>query len=202
VGNARLIVNGGAVTVGSWGLNIGTGNEWGYGHGTINIYSGTIEAQNLSFGTYTNGLLYAGGSGTINIFGGKITADSITHLDTSGCLINIEDGKLCVDGDVRSQVDNWVAGGYMTAYNGTGTIARSYNTTRPNKADSCNSHRSGKICGYKMVGPFPANRRIRQPASRPRPPRKYRHERRSAGSRLGALRSKNHGKRFENDSFP
>jgi len=133
VGNARLIVNGGAVTVGSWGLNIGTGNEWGYGHGTINIYSGTIEAQILSFGTYTNGSMYAGGSGTINLFGGTISADSITQLDTPGCLINIEEGKLILDGDVRSQVDSWVAGGYMTAYNGSGAVERIYNSVYPNK---------------------------------------------------------------------
>ncbi|MCK4981634.1 MAG: hypothetical protein KAS17_01860, partial [Victivallaceae bacterium] len=47
VADGILIVNGGALTVGSWGLHVGTGNEWGYGHGTINIYSGTIEAQIL-----------------------------------------------------------------------------------------------------------------------------------------------------------
>jgi len=132
VADGRLIVNGGAVTVGSWGLHVGTGNEWGYGNGTINIFSGSIEAQILFFGTYTNSI-HAGGAGTINLFGGTISADSITQLDTPGCLVNIESGELILDGGVRTQIDSWVAGGYMTAYNGSGTVERIYNAAYPNK---------------------------------------------------------------------
>ncbi|MCK5852467.1 hypothetical protein KAH27_05500, partial [bacterium] len=105
VADGKLIVNGGEVNISSE-CHLGDGNEWGYGHGTINIYSGTISTPVMSFATYS-GAAYDGGTGSVNIIGGIINADSITHLDSPGSFINIEAGKLVLDGDVRTQVDSW-----------------------------------------------------------------------------------------------
>jgi len=48
VADGKLIVNGGEVNISSE-CHLGDGNEWGYGHGTIDIYSGTVNLSDLSF---------------------------------------------------------------------------------------------------------------------------------------------------------
>ena len=128
VADGKLIVNGGEVNISSE-CHLGDGNEWGYGHGTIDIYSGTVNLSDLSFGSYASGS-YDGGTGTVNIIGGTINAGSITHLDSPGSFINIEAGKLVLDGDVRTQVDSWISGGYLIAYNNSGTVKRTYNSSK------------------------------------------------------------------------
>jgi len=130
VADGKLIVNGGEVNC-SVGCMVGTGNEiWGTSVGTIEIYSGTISTPDLSFGLYTNINMYAGGTGIVNIVGGTISADVITHLDTPGSFINIEEGELIINGDARTQVDAWVSGGYLTAYSGNGAVERIYDSSK------------------------------------------------------------------------
>ena len=129
VADGKLIVRGGNVSIGAWGLHVGTGNEWGYGHGTIDIFSGKIETESLSFGTYTNSI-YAGGSGSINIFGGLLSTKNVDCLDTTNSVINIENGKFVIDGDVTSLIDSLVASGHITAFGGSGTISRIFDSSK------------------------------------------------------------------------
>jgi len=143
VADGKLIVNGGNVSIGAWGLHIGTGNEWGYGHGTIDIFSGKVETESLSFGSYTNSV-YAGGSGSINIYSGLLYARNVDHLDTTNSVINIESGKFIIDGDVTSLIGSLVSSGHIIAFDGSGSIVITYDSSKTIVTAVDNSSSSAK----------------------------------------------------------
>ena len=118
----QLSISGGTITV-SGQLHVGgkhAADSTG-GEGTINITGGTIDvAGALKVPVPT-------ASGTINHDGGTIEANSIT-MDANG-LIDITAGTLIIDGNVLSTVNGYVTSGWITAYNGDGTVNRNYNVT-------------------------------------------------------------------------
>lgn len=122
VADGILNIEGGPVNVTSGGINIGCGNEWGYGHGTVNITGGKTTTVHLRFGTYLSGQ-HQGGTGRLNLHCGTLRVFNLENLETPGCSINIEKGTLVLTGSCTlTDVQNWVAGGFLTAYDGLGEI--------------------------------------------------------------------------------
>jgi hypothetical protein len=134
VADAVFNISGGTVETSGW-LWLGEGNEGGYGTGTLNMAGGEIYAEALSFAINDGSpdFNYLGGVGIANLKAGKISVGSVQGLHFPCSLIDIEEGILLIDGDVRAEVDQWVGSGHLAAYNGNGLIERSYNTIYPNK---------------------------------------------------------------------
>ena len=132
VGDA-IVNNYGSVDTNFSHLQIGEGNEWGYGRGTVNVYAGRIKTSAISFGTYNYSTsAYEGGTGEINIYNGEVITNSIQNLETVQSYINIEKGVLAIDGDVRDEVTQWIADGKIIAYSGSGKVISHYNEAYPN----------------------------------------------------------------------
>jgi hypothetical protein len=130
VADGKINLNGGSVK--SQGdINLGQGNEWGYGTGMLEITGGIVEADKILFGTYSPD--YQGGDGHILIKNGTLQAQYIDHLDTPGCFIDIEAGEIILSGDHRVNIQALAQTGYITAYSGLGEIEISYDVSYPNK---------------------------------------------------------------------
>jgi hypothetical protein len=121
-------------TLMSW-LFLGEGNEWGYGAGTLYMMDGQINTPVISFAVNDGApnYNYVGGKGFLYLKNGKIFTTAVQGLHYPNSLIDIEKGYLIIDGDVRNSIDWWVSMGHLTAYGGSGTINRSYNSIYPNK---------------------------------------------------------------------
>ena len=143
---AALTVDGGTLTVYNWvpiadgpgrigtlnmisgamtvvGDDISVGRE---GEGTLNITGGTITVGNLRIGDR------ATGTGIVNLDGGTIIINSNLRMRIeSGSVgtMDVKAGTLIVDGDALSVVQGFIDNGWITAYNGNGTLHLDYNVT-------------------------------------------------------------------------
>jgi hypothetical protein len=77
------------------------------------------------------GLGWQTGAATVHLDGGTITAGYFSMISTSR--IDINNGTLIVNGDVKSTIDGYVSSGWITAAGGTGTVSVDYNITNPGK---------------------------------------------------------------------
>jgi len=139
-----LTVDGGTLTTSNF-IVVG---RMASGEGTLNMISGTITA---------GGTLYAGhqGSGTINMIGGTITAAAVFiashptgvgHVNLDGGIIDtgnfnmrvqaggvgtmdVGGGTLIINGDAVSGVQGFIDNGWITAYEGNGTLNLDYDVT-------------------------------------------------------------------------
>jgi len=139
--SGELTVDGGTFTTNNF---IVVGRQ-ASGEGTLNMISGTITA---------GGVLYAGhqGTGTINMIGGTITAAAVFiashptgvgHVNLDGGIIDTGDfnmrvqaggvgtmdvggGTLIINGDAVSGVQGFIDNGWITAYEGNGTLNLDY----------------------------------------------------------------------------
>jgi hypothetical protein len=141
-----LNLSGGTITVGGE-LDVGgcDNNAGAGGNGTINMTGGTIDVA---------GALQVPKSkatGTVNLDGGTIEAASIS-MDANGTM-DIEDGTLIIDGNVLSTINSYVSSGYITAYNGNGTVNRDYNVTNSGQTTVTATAPTPS----KASGPSPAN---------------------------------------------
>jgi hypothetical protein len=90
--------------------------------GTINI-SGTMYIPRV-----------AAGNGHVDLDGGVINAGSFSMRPSGGTgTMDITGGTLIVDGDVVSTINGYVSSGWLTAYDGMGTVNVDYNVTNPGK---------------------------------------------------------------------
>ncbi|HUW18500.1 MAG TPA: LamG domain-containing protein [Sedimentisphaerales bacterium] len=62
--------------------------------------------------------------GVLNLYGGTIIARDLT-IDANG-LMDITEGTLIMDGDKSSNLNTYIANGWLVAYGGVGTIVYSY----------------------------------------------------------------------------
>ena len=142
-GEPTMTITGGTLTVVDWiwwgdganchgtcymsGGTISTGSEfelgWGGGEGTWFMTGGTINAQELVIPTSSGraGQLYLHG-GTVNVGG-----DGLSMTDTG--LIDITEGILTLEGDLRATVEGFINDDLITAYDGTGTFEIDYDVT-------------------------------------------------------------------------
>ena len=117
---ATLTMSGGTINA----YTLWAGNS---GDGYIDMTGGTINISNESlyiarFGT---------GDGNIQFDGGTITAPAV--YIAAGGLLDFEGGTLILDGDDTATIASYVSSGYITAYDGAGTVDYDYNTTNAGK---------------------------------------------------------------------
>ena len=119
---ADLTVDGGTLTTNKWvivGINTGS-------NGTINMKSGTFTINStLLLGDREEG------TGHVNLDGGVITVNNLEMRrgpDTVGT-IDVQAGTLLVNGDAVSTIQGYIDNGWITAYDGNGTLQLDYNVT-------------------------------------------------------------------------
>ncbi|MHC4463831.1 MAG: hypothetical protein ACYTEK_16545, partial [Planctomycetota bacterium] len=165
---AALTIDGGALTVYNWvpitdgvgrkgTLNVISGSMTCHddvavgreGEGTLNITGGTLTVNNLRIGDR------ATGTGVVNLDGGTIIINNNLRMriqDGSVGTMDVKAGTLLIDGNAVSTVQGFIDNGWITAYNGNGTLHLDYNVTneglttleavhnlKPNPADGGNT---------------------------------------------------------------
>jgi len=121
------------------------------GPGTINMIDGTL----LIPGTFKIAR-DPGAVGHINLNGGTITANNFLMRekeDTVGTM-DVGGGMLTINGDQISLVQGYIDNGWITAYDGHGTLNLEYNVTNPGQTTLTAVHK---------LNPNPANRDIVKP---------------------------------------
>lgn len=148
-GTCYLDISGGSLTAAAKKIHVG---RYSGGTGIINMSGGTININDNSYGVFNIGFAGNGtvnmtggtinvkvsmnipfdtGTGTVNLDGGTISCGDIT-MTSSGDL-DITEGTLIIDGDETSTVNSYVTSGYITAYDGSGTVDVDYNVTNSGK---------------------------------------------------------------------
>jgi len=118
-GHGILNMSGGLFSTG--GLQIG----WG-GTGTLNMTGGTIELSgNLVIPGQT-------GTGSVSLYGGTINASDIRITSASGSM-DITVGTLILGGDDTTTIQTYIDNGWITAYDGQGTLNLDYDVTNEGK---------------------------------------------------------------------
>ncbi len=118
-GHGILNMSGGLFSTG--GLQIG----WG-GTGTLNMTGGTIELSgNLVIPGQT-------GTGSVSLHGGTINASDLRLTSDSGSM-DITIGTLILAGDDTTTIQTYIDDGWITAYDGKGTLRLDYNVTNEDK---------------------------------------------------------------------
>jgi len=118
-GHGILNMSGGLFSTG--GLQIG----WS-GTGTLNMTGGTIELSgNLVVPGQT-------GTGSVSLHGGTITASDLRLTSDSGSM-DITIGTLILAGDDTTTIQTYIDDGWITAYDGKGTLLLDYNVTNEDK---------------------------------------------------------------------
>jgi hypothetical protein len=113
-------VSGGTVSVG------GAMKVARAGTGTMNMTGGSITA----LGSFVIAEL-AGSTGNVYFDGGTISCSSF--IMTSDGWLDITAGTLIVSGDATSTINDYIGSGWITAYDGAGTLSVDYNTSNPGK---------------------------------------------------------------------
>jgi len=136
-------------------LTVGTNMEMGYsavGSGLWNMSGGTATITNqlwVSNGgpatiTMTGGTInvsdamyiprIAAGNGHVDLDGGVINAGIFSMRPSGGTgTMDITGGTLIVNGNVVSTINGYISSGWITAYDGMGTVNVDYNVTNPGK---------------------------------------------------------------------
>jgi hypothetical protein len=116
------------------------------GPGTVNIIDGTL--------TVPGTLKIArdpGAVGHINLNGGTITANNFLMREKDGAVgtMDVRGGMLTIDGNETSLVQGYIDNGWITAYDGNGTLHLDHNVTNPGLTTLTAVHK---------LNPNPANR--------------------------------------------
>ncbi len=167
-----LTVDGGTLVISADDLLLGKNG----GSGTLNMISGTIDvARDFEVGGGDPGIVnMTGGTITVaddlmipeliastaevNLDGGTIIVNGdLTMRDDGGTMngkLNITAGTLIIDGDAVSTVQGYIDNGWITAYDGDGTVALDYDVT--------NEGRTTLIAVHKL-NPYPVNGGVTEP---------------------------------------
>ena len=145
-----LTVDGGTLTIGGV-IMLGGWNE--SDNGTLNMISGTITGGGDLFlgrrgsGTLnmTGGTIIVGkkliigkdatGTGHVDLDGGVITAGNLVMREKADAVgtMDVRAGTLIINGDKLSLVQGYIDNGWITAYDGNGTLQRDYDVTSEGK---------------------------------------------------------------------
>jgi len=140
-----LDITGGTLTTGSWFIiGYGAGNDGTFnvsggnttckqnlhvgftGTGHMNMTAGTVTVPNNTFGIATNG-----GSGHVQLDGGTISCKAFSMQ--TGATMDIGGGTLIINGNAASTINTYISNGWLTAYDGSGTLDVDYDNTNPGK---------------------------------------------------------------------
>jgi len=141
----------GALTLQGGTLQAETINNGFRGPGTINMNGG-----NLLVTGYLKIARDPGAVGHINLNGGTITANNFNMRqkeDTIGTM-DVGGGVMTINGDLTSLVQGYIDNGWITAYDGYGTLNLDYNVSNPDLTTLTATH---------MLNPNPAHRAIATP---------------------------------------
>ncbi|NIO16913.1 MAG: hypothetical protein GTN70_07930, partial [Deltaproteobacteria bacterium] len=117
--------NNGTFTMSAGTVSVGTDMFVGFqATGTVNITGGSITVTG-TFGIAQQ----SGGAGDVFLDGGTISSGSFSMA--TGAAMDITAGTLIVNGDVTSTINTYISNGWITAYNGTGTVNVDYDVTNP-----------------------------------------------------------------------
>jgi len=120
------------------GANVGYDGVFNLSGGTVNVGGsmavgpdiGGTGILNMSGGEVNIGwaltVPQVGGVGRINLYNGTIDTH-ILEANTNG-IINITEGILKIDGDVRSTINDYITESKLIAYSGTGSLLVSYDS--------------------------------------------------------------------------
>jgi len=99
------------------------------GTGTLNMTGGTIVVSPSSFQIGWQG------TGHVNLHGGTINATSfLMRVKTTGVgTMDVRAGTLIVNGDTVSTIQGFIDNGWITAYDGQGTLQLDYDVTNEGK---------------------------------------------------------------------
>jgi len=158
--SATLNMISGTITVAARDLDMareGTGilNMTG---GTINIARDLTIPENSTKTAYVN---VAGGTiiigddlemdetgGSMNLDGGTIIVNDDLVMDETGSTMNITGGTLIINGNALSTVQGYIDNGWITAYDGNGTVKLDYDVTNEGQTT---------LKGVHMLNPNPAD---------------------------------------------
>ncbi|MFZ2148037.1 MAG: hypothetical protein WAV28_12520, partial [Sedimentisphaerales bacterium] len=133
-GHGILNMSGGLFSTGS--LQIG----WS-GIGTLNMTGGTIElSDNLVVPGQT-------GTGSVSLYGGTISASNLRITSASGSM-DITVGTLILYGNDTTTIQTYIDNGWITAYDGQGTLHLDYNVTNEGKTT---------LTAISLLNPNPAD---------------------------------------------
>jgi hypothetical protein len=116
------------------GDDIAVGRE---GEGTLNITGGTITVGNLRIGDRAAGL------GAVNLDGGTIVINANLRMriqEGSVGTMDVKAGTMMIDGNALSAVQGFIDNGWITAYNGNGTLNLDYNVTNEGQTTLTATH--------------------------------------------------------------
>ena len=129
--DGTLNMNSGTITIGS-GFIVGH-----YGSGTLNMTGGTITV-----GNWFRLAQKPTGTGHVNLDGGIITAGNFEMRKDAGAVgtMDVRAGTLIIDGDNLSTVQGYIDNGWITAYDGNGTLQLDYDVTNEGKTTLTATH--------------------------------------------------------------
>ena len=134
----------GTVTIGS-ALFVGR-----YDTGTLNMTGGTITVPTLYIATYSES------TGHVNLDGGVISAGNFVMRNTEGAVgtMDVRAGTLISDGNDISPIQEYIDNGWITAYDGDGTLQLDYDVTNKGKTT---------LKAVHMLDPIPADGGVAAP---------------------------------------
>ncbi|MBM4026976.1 MAG: hypothetical protein FJ280_16475 [Planctomycetes bacterium] len=143
----------GALTVQGGTLEVETVNCGYKGTGTINMIDGTLRVTGtLKIGRDPTAI------GHINLNGGTISAGNFLMREQQGAVgtMDVGGGVLRIGGDRLSRIQGYIGNGWITAYDGNGTLQFDYGVTNPGQTTLTAVHK---------LHPNPANRAILKPGA-------------------------------------
>jgi len=144
--NGSLNMISGAITTGG---NLYVGHT---GSGTLNMNGGTITAPAVVIGFNSTGV------GHLNLDGGIISINSLSMRQNAGAVgtMDVGAGTLIMDGNDLSTVQGFIDNGWITAYEGNGTLNLDYNVTNEGKTT---------LTALHNFNPTPADRGTVEPGA-------------------------------------
>ena len=158
-GQGRFTVNGGTINIHEYWGGDGYGHGiLEVNGGVVNILNDNDQCPVMQIAMGSNGTVYMNGgiincqgtlgvtsffnsrqqiclgSGSLYLNGGTINAGDLfiasPPLNPNGSNVYITQGILKLDGDLKDSIDNYIGKGWITAYDGNGTVVVEYDSTQ------------------------------------------------------------------------
>lgn len=153
-GENKLEMTGGTLTIGQWGLDIGRGGNGNLAHegssGEVLMTGGEIITTSISIPMQwtqpplIKGLLWMqggfvrtdaltmgaeGGQGRVYLDGGTVRVDGPFTMHGGSAWMDFREGTLIVAGDQTETIQGYMNSGWISAYEGQGTLVLEYTGT-------------------------------------------------------------------------
>jgi len=145
---STLTVDGGSLTIAAWLIMAGSAGAEADIEGTLNVNGGVVRLGRLDVAhtgkgtlnmnggslTVTGGTTIAGKSkatGHVNLNGGVLNVNNLVMRSATGSVgtIDVAAGTLTMNGNAVSTLRGYIDNGWITAYEGNGTLQLDYDVT-------------------------------------------------------------------------